>query len=446
MPIRDTSHVRFAIATLIALPLIAAIALPLYFSGTPTLRANSGSPRVTISPTTAAFAVTLPTPTATSPAETTTRGVAAEPTRSPVAADPETAAAVEDLIADKAGVYGIIIADPSAGTRYSTNADVPFVAASLYKLVLLADIYAGIENGVIAADAELTLLPEYFPGPDEPPDSYYEADMAETTVTIDDALFATGAYSSNVGARALLALTDDGDLQAMAESLGMTHTHFHVDPRSLADWPPADVPEATPAALQDAIAFVEQQANDGPLMLTTPRDMEIYLDRLLAGRVVNAAVSARILEILKQQAVDDRFPCLLPPGTEMAHKTGNIDHVVHDVGIIWGADGPVILVAMVEDSPDDAEATLILQRLALVAYGEREIPTLEEAFASPETTCGILASEAEEVPAEDAVETDLEMVDPGEEELLPEEETLPDEEAFPEEEFLPTEPVDETDA
>jgi beta-lactamase class A len=330
----------------------------------------------------------------------------APPTATAVPDDPALATAVSELIAGRAGVYGIIIEQSDTGARYSSNADAPFLAASLYKLVLIADIYTGIEEGVLDPETQLELLPEYFPGVDEPEDSYYGADFVGVVVPIDELLFATGAYSSNVAAHALLDLTDDSDLEAMAQKLGMDDTHFHVEPPDMQDWPPTEIADTDPAMLEEAVTFVEAQAVDGPLMLTTPHDMETYFKKLLDGEVVNPEVSALILDTLKSQAVDDRFPCLLPFETEMAHKTGNVDHVVHDVGIIWGADGPTILIAMIEDSTDDAEATLIIQRLALIAYGE-EAPGVAEAYASPETTCGIVAPLAETPVGEETVEEEV---------------------------------------
>lgn len=388
-----------ALAGTLAVLIIGAIAFPLYLSGTPNLRPNQAAPQATI-PT----AASNPTQSPATAVVSATSTMAAASVRTPVPNDPVLAAEIDALIGDKEGVYGIIVADPAEGDRYSSNADVPFLAASLYKLVLLADIYTGIEDGVIAPDAEITLLSEYFPGPDEPEDSYYTADSADSTVLLDEVLFATGAYSSNVAAHALLALTDDADLETMARDLGMTHTHFHVDPVELDEWPPADVTNAEPGALAEAVAFAEEQALDGPLMLTTPRDMEAYFSRLLAGEVVNEAVSELIVDTLKEQAVDDRFPCLLPFGTEMAHKTGNLDHVVHDVGVIWGPDGPVILIAMIEDPADDAEATLVIQRLAMLAYGDDAIPSIADAFASPEISCGIVAPTGDEPPADEFTE------------------------------------------
>ena len=141
---------RIALGGLLAVPLVLAIALPLYFSGTPRLRATT-----TARPRPATVIAGRPTQQETPPPVTPTPQSTAEPIPLPL----EQQAAIDALLADREGVYGIIVADPASGARYSTNADVPFLAASLYKLVLLADVYAAIEDGLIAPDAELALLP-----------------------------------------------------------------------------------------------------------------------------------------------------------------------------------------------------------------------------------------------------------------------------------------------
>ncbi|MCC6791205.1 MAG: serine hydrolase [Thermomicrobiales bacterium] len=408
MQTRTQDQNRFPAALVVALLLLVAIALSFYFSGSPNLRAGgAASDSADPASTSAAHLLSATEPPSESDAFNPSPAATLAPTATAQPDDPTLAVAIDALIDDRPGVYGIIVANQTTGTRYSANDDVPFLAASLYKLVLVADVYAGIDAGLLDPAMEITLQPDYFPGPDEPEDSYYPADFIGAVVPIDEVLFATGAYSSNVAAHALLALTDDSDLEATARSIGMTSTHFHVEPPDMAEWPPTNVAGTDPAILEEAIAFAEAQAVDGPIMLTTPRDIETYFTKLLAGEVVSPEVSEVILETLKSQAVDDRFPCLLPFETEMAHKTGNIDHVVHDVGVIWGADGPVILVAMIEDSSDDAEATLIIQRLALIAYGAEEVPSVADAYASPEISCGIVAplldetSTDEDIPEEE---------------------------------------------
>lgn len=284
------------------------------------------------------------------------------------AASQALASEVPSILSNDTGVYGVVVVDPTGTIVYQHNADVPFISASLYKLPLMAQIYAMIETGQVTLDQEIVLDESFFPGWDEAGDSYYSNDFMWMSTTVEEALFAAGAYSSNVGALALASLTTWTDIDTMAKSLGMTSTNLVVYPTELAAWPPALGESDDEAAMAQAVAFVESQAIDGPIMMTTPRDIATFFLRLLANNVVSPEASAGITGILSQQMVDDRFPQLLPAGTELVHKTGNLEHVVHDAGTIYTPSGPVILAALSEDSFDDSVATWIIQELALSTY------------------------------------------------------------------------------
>ncbi|MGH2533709.1 MAG: serine hydrolase [Thermomicrobiales bacterium] len=294
-------------------------------------------------------------------------------------APPEMVAAVDELLAGEDGVYGVVLMRPDGALLYSAGCEVPFVAASLYKLVLLADVYAAREAGELTFAQQITLEPDYFPTGEEPADSYFNPSAKDGRVTVEEAVFATGAYSSNVAARALIQLTGEDAIEAMAIELGLTRTHFLVEPPDLPEWPPRPAADTSLHDAEAATSFANAEARTGPVNLTTPCDMARFFQMLLAGEVVSPEASAELLAILRQQAVNDRFPILLPPGTEMAHKTGNLEHVVHDVGVIYGPDGPIILAALSEGMTDDDRARQVIQRLALVAYGEYEVPPVEDA-------------------------------------------------------------------
>jgi beta-lactamase class A len=294
-----------------------------------------------------------------------------------VAVDPKLPLAIETLLSGQRGVYGVLLMQPNGAIEYERNADTPFIAASLYKLILLANIYEKRESGALSFDQQVELLPEYFPAPGDFPDGFYDSTTVGATPSISELLFATGSYSSNVAAKALLSLTDTASLDQTTLELGLDDTYLFIDPTAVTDWVSATATASAPD-LAEAVAFVDRLGKDGPVNITTPRDMCRYFQLLLHGKVINPGVSAEILDLLKKQAVDDRFPYLLPPLTELAHKTGNLDHVVHDVGVIWTPAGPVILAAMVEDPSDDDRATQIIQRLALIAYGTYDVPPFTE--------------------------------------------------------------------
>lgn len=67
-------------------------------------------------------------------------------------------------------------------------------------------------------------------------------------------------------------------------------------------------------------------------------------------------VTPKMLELLKEQTLNDKIPKYLPPNVPVAHKTGEIDNFSHDAGIVFGPSGDYILVVLSEsDSAYGAE-------------------------------------------------------------------------------------------
>jgi beta-lactamase class A len=394
-PNQGRSNVNpLSIVTVVAFVAAAVFAI-LIFRG----RDHTNNPppsTVVVAQATATAPAAIVTAAPTQTPQRATPSAALEPTSAPPylqANDPDVAAAVDSLLADYDGVYGVLITKADGAVLYSKNSETPFVSASLYKLVLLADIYRKIEAGTLNRSKELTVLASDF-DPDNGPDSFFTEENVGQSFTIERLLFATGAYSSNVAAKMLLTQTDAPSLANEAMLLGMTGTHLFVKPGQLADWPPSAAPDSSQGEMATAVAFDVADAASDTTNLTTPADMARFFQLLLRGDVVSKAASAEILGILKQQVIDDRFPVLLPDGAEMAHKTGNLDFVVHDVGVIYAPDGPVILIAMVEADTDDNIPTEVEQRLALIAYGDFDVPPLDYLADSNST------------PAEDSSATD----------------------------------------
>lgn len=350
---------------------------------------NHALPTATTIPTATVTPVVLPPTTPSHPAVSLTAVRTA-------ALDPRLPGAIDQLLAGQHGVYGVLLMRPDGAIEYQRNADTPFIAASLYKLILITDIYAKRERGEISFDQQVELLPDYFPAPGDFPDGFYDQTTVGSTPTVRELVFAAGSYSSNVAAKALLSITDSASLNQTTGDLGLDQTYLFIDPTTSTNWVSATTIASSPD-VREAVAFIDQLASDGPVNITTPRDMCRYFQLLLAGQIVNADVSAEILDLLKQQAVDDRFPYLLPPNTDVAHKTGNLDHVVHDVGVIWAPAGPVILAAMIEDPLDDDHATQIIQRLALIAYGNFDVPPFTE-HAVPEVSPAAGSSVDQQTP------------------------------------------------
>ncbi|MDF2501426.1 MAG: per1 [Anaerosporomusa subterranea] len=100
---------------------------------------------------------------------------------------------------------------------------------------------------------------------------------------------------------------------------------------------------------------------------TSPTDMNILLGRLYANDCINPDSSQAMLAILLRQTDKCKLPLLLPPGTVIAHKTGELDGIEHDSGIIYGQT-PYILTIMTENLPNEEQGRQTIAELSRIVY------------------------------------------------------------------------------
>ena len=126
----------------------------------------------------------------------------------------------------------------------------------------------------------------------------------------------------------------------------------------------------------------EEQKKWG-LGVTTPWDMLMLMEKIYRNEIMDPAACEAMIEILKKQRDRDQIPrYLLGPRWEnvtIANKTGALNQVRNDVGIVYTPQGNFVLSIFAQDSKDqkwsaDNEATLTLGRMAesLATYFRRK--------------------------------------------------------------------------
>jgi beta-lactamase class A len=69
--------------------------------------------------------------------------------------------------------------------------------------------------------------------------------------------------------------------------------------------------------------------------VVTARDLALTLRVLVAGGAASRESCDEILSVLAAQQINDAIPAGLPPGTRVAHKSGWVEGVSHDAGIVY---------------------------------------------------------------------------------------------------------------
>jgi beta-lactamase class A len=82
---------------------------------------------------------------------------------------------------------------------------------------------------------------------------------------------------------------------------------------------------------------------------TSAADAARMLELLATDQILTPENSARALAILFRQQVNDRLPLLLPPVVRVAHKTGELPGIRHDVGVLFLDNRRVVVAALTKD-------------------------------------------------------------------------------------------------
>lgn len=196
--------------------------------------------------------------------------------------------------------------------------DSPMVAASLIKLFVMGAVYERIESGLINEDDVWSSL-------------HY-------MISISD----------NDSANRLITLLGNGD--AAAGRLAVN------------DW-------AGSIGCEDVQCNRLMLENNGLENYVSAASCAELLRRIYNGSCVSEYASQRMLELLKEQQVNDRIPLGLPEGTVCAHKTGNLFGIcVADVGIVFSPGADYLICAICNDPFTDNGATKEIVKLSQIAY------------------------------------------------------------------------------
>jgi beta-lactamase class A len=108
-----------------------------------------------------------------------------------------------------------------------------------------------------------------------------------------------------------------------------------VDYSTYGKLPLAQLRERLAAVDGQAAARANDQFNLTDKDVATPKQLNMLLEKIFRGEIVDRAASDEIIEILKEcQTGPARIRGLLPGDTVVAHKTGTIGGSSNDTGIV----------------------------------------------------------------------------------------------------------------
>jgi beta-lactamase class A len=224
------------------------------------------------------------------------------------------------------GHVAVAIRHLRTGASVLLDADAVMPPASLFKLGVMVEAFRQIESGALALDEALLLTWD-----DWAEGSGVLQGRIGNAVSVSEALRLMIGLSDNTAALALLRRLDADAVNAGYARLGLPHSHYYTD------WRPDTTTAAETASLLALIA---------------------------GGQAVGGVATRHMLELMAQDQPQAWIREALPPGTPVAHKSGQLPGVRNDAAIVYGPDGPYVIVVLAEDLSDEADGESIIGTIA----------------------------------------------------------------------------------
>ena len=261
---------------------------------------------------------------------------------------------IENRIAQVAGAtVGVAFRDLSRGDALFIGADERFHAASTMKVPVMIELFRQIDRHRLSLDQRFELKNEFSSIVDASPYRLNADDDSDslvytwvgTKVSIHDLLEHMITRSSNLATNTLIGLVGAQAANATAHALGARDI---------------DVLRG----VEDGKAYAAGMNN-----MTTARDLATLMAAIETGAAASRASTDSMRAVLLRQQFNDEIPAGLPPGTRVAHKTGQITGHLHDAAIVYPQRrGPYVLVVLTRGIEDEKVARSLIADVSRLVY------------------------------------------------------------------------------
>ncbi|WP_224240390.1 serine hydrolase [Hyalangium gracile] len=241
----------------------------------------------------------------------------------------------------------------------SLEAERSFHAASTMKVPVMIEFFRQVDAGKLSLEQPVPLVNQFHSIVDGSPyalDSKEDEDAAlyerlGKPVPARELVQRMITRSSNLATNSVIALVDAKHVTQTVRGLGAAKL-------------------TVLRGVEDGKAYQKGLNNTA-----TAGDLATLLAAIEQGKAASASSTQAMRDILLAQELNAEIPAGLPPGTRVAHKTGQIRGVLHDAAIVYPAGrAPYILVVLTSGIPDEKVARALIVDLSRSVYAHASRP------------------------------------------------------------------------
>jgi D-alanyl-D-alanine carboxypeptidase len=279
---------------------------------------------------------------------------------------------IKPLVEAHAGVVSVAVKHLDKGDSFFHRADEPMPTASLIKLAVMIETYRQAREGQVDLTKHVVLRKE---------------DMVPGSGILTTQFSAGASFPLRDSVRLMIAFSDNTATNLVLDQIGLPATAKYMEELGC-----PNTKIHAKVFKRETSVFPERSKQFG-LGSTTAGEMLRLLDLLHKRELISPEASDAMKEHLL--ACDDKkkFPRLLPEGTKLAHKTGSVDAIRTDAGIIYSPAGPISLCILTNENKDtrwadDNAGDMLCAKIAKAVYDHFNPPAADK-DAKPAANCQI---------------------------------------------------------
>lgn len=246
---------------------------------------------------------------------------------------------LKPLIDDSKIKYSLSIKNMKTGFQYDHNEKQIVSSASIIKLLIMAEAMDQIKKGYLSLYQRFTVN-------NEDKVEYSILTLLETgnSYTLKDIITLMIVQSDNTATNILIDIVGMKSINSFIKQIGLENTILQ-------------------RKMMDLKAKEEGRDN-----LTTSKDMAVFLELLYKGEIIDKEYSQLMIDIMKKQLYRDMVYFEIPDEIIVAHKTGELTNIEHEVGIFFTQKSDYIFSMLTYDAVSNNYARKTVGNVAKIVY------------------------------------------------------------------------------
>jgi beta-lactamase class A len=265
--------------------------------------------------------------------------------------DQKIRANIEERIRKSGADVAIAFRTLDGHIAYAVHKEESFHAASTMKIPVMIELFHQARQARLKLDDPLPVKNQFHSLADG---SVYTLDPADDS---EAELYKAAGQTRSLSQLCELMITASSNLATnlLIEKLGVDNIRatvhsLHADGMNVL------------RGVEDNKAFLKGLNNT-----TTACGLQQLLEAIAHGEAIDQESSRQMIEILERQRFNEGIPAGLPPGTRVAHKTGEITGIHHDAAIVF-APKPFVLVILVRGLSETKDSAALMADITRQLY------------------------------------------------------------------------------